>query len=451
MSVIDFLLEGNAPTPGTSTSTTTSQLPEWYNEYTRNMLGKASAVAELPYATYGGPRIAGFTPDQIRGMDVAKTGAGAYKPFVTSATGALDKAGNISGFGAASPYLNKATGMSGANVFNPYATSALDAITKAGTSSSVSATEPYFGSAIAQSPLSAANPYLSAAMGTFPQAAAQYMSPYTSGVVNRIADLGVRQLQEKFLPAIGEEFTRSGQFGGSRMGEFGARALRDVQESVLGEQAKALESGYRTAAEIYGADVGRAADVAGTVGQLSTAQQRALLEAGINVGKLTSDDISRLLESGVRTADVGKTAGMLTQQDADLLARVGATAGQLSADDAKALMDLSARYGQLGKDVQGMGIKEGEVITGVGTAEQEMQQKNLDLAYQDFLSQQGYPQEQAEFLSKMLVNIKLPEVNIENRTDMPAQPGGPTGLEQIFGGAVGIDKLLELYNKYFPK
>ena len=72
-----------------------------------------------------------------------------------------------------------------------------------------------------------------------------------------------RQLQEKYLPAVGEEFIKAGQFsvgpGSTRMGEFGARALRDVQENVLAEQAKALQAGYGQAADIFQADVARSA------------------------------------------------------------------------------------------------------------------------------------------------------------------------------------------------
>ena len=336
MSVVDFLFEGQAPTPTTLTGSTTSQLPEWYNEYTRNMLGRAQAVADLPYTQYGGPRIAGFTPTEQAGFGATKEAAGAFKPFLSGAEAALGGAGGISGMGAAQPYL-------------------------AGAST------------------------------TFPQAAAQYMSPYTQNVVNRIGDLGLRQLQEKFLPAIGEEFTRAGQFGGSRMGEFGARALRDVQEAVLGEQAKALESGYKTAADIYGADVGRMAELA-------------------------------------------------------------RTAGGLGASDVQNLMNLAGKYGELGASAQQLGLTGGKAITGVGETERAMNQANLDLAYQDFLRQQGYPAEQAKFLSSMLGGVRLPEVRVEQRQELPAgATGTQPGISTIVGGLSGILGLIDKYKDLFPK
>lgn len=449
MSVVDFLFEGSAPTPGSSTATSSTQLPEWYNEYTRNMLGRAQAVADLPYAQYGGPRIAGFTPTEQAGMAATQTAAGAYKPFLGSAEATLGRAGGLTGLGAAQPFLSQAAGMSGAGAFQPFISQATPSITAAGERSAVSAAQPFFQQALAQSPLTAAEPYAQAAMRTFPQAAAEYMSPYTEGVINRISDLGVRQLQEKFLPAIGEEFTRAGQFGGSRMGEFGARALRDVQEAVLGEQAKALQTGYGQAAEIFGQDVGRAAQLAGTLGQLGGTQQRALLEAGAGLGQLSGADINRLLESGVRLADIGQAAGRLTAEDAARLANIGQTAGTIGGADINRLMELAGRYGELGSAAQTMGLKGAQAVTGVGGAERAMQQANLDLAYQDFLRQQGYPAEQAQFLSSMLGSVKLPEVNVQQTTTMPAQPGGLSGVEKAITGAAGIGELLDLYNKFF--
>lgn len=302
MSAADFIFEGSAPIPGSSSTTSQVQLPEWYTQYVSDMLGRAKAVADLPYATYTGPRVAGFTPTEKTGFEMVKSAAGSYQPFLATA-----------------------------------------------------------GSELA------------GASTTFPQAAGAYMSPYTQNVVNQIAEQGVRQLQEKYLPAVGEEFIKAGQFsvgpGSTRMGEFGARALRDVQENVLAEQAKALESGYKTAADIFQSDAERKARLAGTA------------------------------------ADV---AGM------------------------------AQKYGLTGAGA----------VKAVGEEERKMQQANLDLAYQDFLRQQGYPEEQIKFLSGVASSIRLPQTTISTSTDMPAQPGGPSGLEKAITGATGISAILDLLKKY---
>ena len=531
MSVTDFLFEGQAPPPATLTGTATSQLPEWYNEYTRNMLGRAQAIADIPYATYGGPRIAGFTPTEQAGMAATQTAAGAYKPFISSAEQLFGRSAGISptgmaqpfvgeaaditraaagastlplaqmyygqaiqqgGLGAAQPFMGRAAEMSAAGAAAPGFGTAERAVTRAGEAAAVPLAQQYIERGLGESPLTAAQPYLAGASRTFPQAAAEYMSPYTQGVVGQIADLGLRQLQEKFLPAIGEEFTKAGQFGGSRMGEFGARALRDVQEAVLSEQAKALESGYRTAADIYGADVARQAQLAGVAGQLGRAQQEALLTAGSQLGQLSQADLNRLLQSGVQLSDIARSTGQLTAEDASRLATLAGTAGtlgtaqqrtladigtqladiqgkdltralagagqlgelglglgKLGTSEQQILADLATRYGGLGESAQTLGLRGAEAITGVGAAERGMQQQNLNLAYQDFLRQQGYPAEQAKFLSGMLQGVRLPEVRVEQKQTLPADwEYGTTGAGKLIGGIQDLKDLYDLIKKF---
>ena len=71
-----------------------------------------------------------------------------------------------------------------------------------------------------------------------------YMNPYNQAVTDQIARLGARNLTENLLPGVSDQFVRAGSFGGSRMGEFGNRAVRDTQEAILGQQAQSLQQGY---------------------------------------------------------------------------------------------------------------------------------------------------------------------------------------------------------------
>jgi hypothetical protein len=446
---VDFLFEGNAPKPTTLTSSTSLQLPEWYTQYVTDMLGRAQAVGGLPYTPYGGPRIAPFTETERAGFETIKKGAGAYKPFLTQSGEALSKAGEMTGMGAAAGDLSRAASMSGAGAAQPFFGKATDM-------SAVGAAKPYFETGMsaierggAGSSVAAAQPYLSSAAQRFPSAVAEYMNPYISGVVERIGDIGARQLREKYLPEVGREFIQAGQFGvgpgSTRMGEFGARALRDVQEAVLGEQAKALQAGYGEAAEIFGRDVDRAAALAGTVGKLSADDYARLLESGVRigdigarVGQLTSDDASKLLE-------IGKATGTLTAQDAEMLARIGETKGKLSLEDSRNLQELSKRYLETGESAQELGVREGTAVSSVGEKERLMNQKNLDLAYQDFLTQQGYPAEQVKFLSSLLSNIKLPETQIQKEEKLPTDwEYGTTDFSRLLGGIESIEQLLDL-------
>jgi hypothetical protein len=114
-----------------------------------------------------------------------------------------------------------------------------------------------------------------------------YMNPYTQNVTDQIAKLGARNLSENLLPAVSDQFIKAGQFGSSGMGTFGNRALRDTQESILANQASALQSGYTQALGASAADLTRqqgalaqTADLAKAQQGLSTADAAALQSIG---------------------------------------------------------------------------------------------------------------------------------------------------------------------------
>lgn len=102
-------------------------------------------------------------------------------------------------------------------------------------------------------------PFLNYAAQTLPQAQSAYMNPFTNQVVDRIADLGQRNLSENLLPQVNQTFTGAGQFGGTRQEEFTNRALRDANESILGQQANTLQTGYQQAQQAGLADLQRQA------------------------------------------------------------------------------------------------------------------------------------------------------------------------------------------------
>ena len=111
-------------------------------------------------------------------------------------------------------------------------------------------------------------PFLNTAAQTVPQAVGSYMSPYTDSVVNRIAQLGQRNLTENLLPQVNSTFTGAGQFGSTRNAEFTNRAVRDANESILGQQANALQTGYQNASQMTLADLQRQAQLGQLTQQL---------------------------------------------------------------------------------------------------------------------------------------------------------------------------------------
>ena len=327
MALTDFTTDG-APIPagsGVVSKTTTSSLPDWYSNFAKDLLAGAKNVAIQDYVKPPMPRVAGFTPTEIRGMD-ATVAASTY---------------------AAAPIK---TGLDAAT----------DLVGKSG--------------------LSAAQPYLDAAGKPVYEGISNYMNPYNDAVTNRIAELGARNLTEKILPGLNDQFIRSGQPGSSRNAEMFGRAARDTGDSILAQQNAALQAGYSGALTSAGGDRTRSADLATTAGNLGT----AAVTSGLDVAKTITD--------------IGKAG-----QDA-ALAGAGA-------------------------------------LTGVGAAERDMNQKNIDVAVADFLKEQGYPAEKIAELLKTLTGVgetgAVPKTTTEEGIEpLSYNPGFEPSTAANIGGAL---------------
>jgi exonuclease VII large subunit len=100
-----------------------------------------------------------------------------------------------------------------------------------------------------------------------------YMNPYNQAVTDQIARLGARNLTENLLPGVSDQFIRAGSFGGSRMGEFGNRAVRDTQEAILGQQANTLQQGYTQALGASQQDLARQQSALAQTAELAKLRQ----------------------------------------------------------------------------------------------------------------------------------------------------------------------------------
>lgn len=208
-------LFSGTPITAQTSSQSTVQTPQWLQDSIYNQINLAQAVSKLPFQNYTGQAVAGATGNQQAAWQQAASGLSGWQPAQNAALQGLQNAAQgPSGLQAAQPYLNNAAG--------------------------------------------------SAASGI-----STFMNPYNQQVTDRIAQLGARNLSENLLPAVGDSFVKAGQFGGSRMGEFGARALRDTQEAVLGEQSKALQGGFNTALGASQGELNRQLQLGETAGSLS--------------------------------------------------------------------------------------------------------------------------------------------------------------------------------------
>lgn len=305
-----------SPAPGAVTNSTVSQqsMPQWYTDFLQQMMARAGDVGARGFQQYTGQRVAGFSPMQEQAFRTLQGNVGDWRAPLTQAQGALNQI---------MPGVNQATQAANDAVAGPAA---------------------QWNSQTAQ----------------------QYMSPYTSGVVDEIARLGTRNFNENLAPGVNSAFVGSGQFGSGRNAKILGNTARDVQADITGQQARALESGYGTAANIFGADATRA-------------QNQGQLQA------------STALQGG----QLGVQGGI-------------GTAGALN---------------QIAGSTQTMGQNDVNALTTAGNQQQQQQQTGLNVAYQNFQDQNGFDMGVLNQMRQLMQGMQLPTGN----TTASNNQSGPWG------------------------
>jgi hypothetical protein len=285
MAFMNFLTQGN-PLPSSTSSLTTQQVPQYLSDYLYNLMSGAYSAAQQEYKPYEGPRIAGFTDPQQAAFQASQQAATAYQPQLQAA---------------------QQTAAQGAGL----------------------------------NTLTAAKPYFDQASQTLPSTIQNYMNPYQKNVIETMGSEAQRQLKEKILPAIGDQFTRAGQYGSSRQQEIAQRGVRDIASDLESNIGKQLAQGYTT-------------------------------------------------------------AGTQAQADLQRLASVGQAAGTLVGSQEANAANLANIQAGIAQKQQALGLTGAAAQEAVGAQQQQLNQKNLDLAYQDFLTQTQYPEQQLGFLSNIV-------------------------------------------------
>jgi len=227
-----------------------------------------------------------------------------------------------------------------------------------------------------------AQPYMAASGQGAYSTVNKYMNPYNEAVTNRIAQLGARNLSENLMPAINQDFIRAGQYGSTgQMNEVG-KALRDTQESVLAQQSELLQQGYNSAMGYAQNDLNRYGQLAQTAGNLSNADTSAQIDAS-------------------------KVAGGL---------------GSIAQD---------ARYADI------------NALSGVGSAIQGMGQKNLDMAYKDFIDQRDYQMNQLSWLNNLIKGFEMPTSTYTSDTGpLPGAGFSPSPVQSALGAGLAAYNML---------
>ena len=342
------------PQSATSYSASSTETPKWMQDAIYNQVNWSQNIANRPFESYSLPTVAELSPMQQQAYTGISNAQGNYQAnFDQAQTGIAAMAGippipatNTSAASnqpATSQIRNDGLltvmgqdGNTNQNLFGQDGNLSMSGTgqgSMGNTTGNVVAPIPQAGGA-----LYAANPYLQQAGDTSVSNVNTYMNPYQTNVMDALAQQGTRNLTENLLPGVSDSFIKAGQFGSRNMGEFGSRALRDTQESILRQQAPLMQQGYAQAMQASAGDKARQAGLAGTVG-------------------------------GISTSDLGRQFSAL-QSMGDM-----------------AIADQNANYRDL------------TALEAAGQAEQMQMQQQLTAAEKEFVDQQLYPQRQMDWLS----------------------------------------------------
>lgn len=215
-----------------------------------------------------------------------------------------------------------------------------------------------------------ANPIQQSAFGS--QQAQQYMSPYMDEVVARQKQAALRDFNEG-RPSRETQAIRSGAFGGYRSAIQEGVAQRGLGERMSDIEATGRQRAFESAQAQFERDRAASMSAQGTTeAQRLAAAQYGLAGAGLG------------MQAGTALSNLGATRQGLTLQQAQALERQGGV-------------------------------------------QQQQGQRELDLAYQDFLNQRDFDRQQINFMSNILRGVPVQPSTVQNTYANPnplAQLGG---------------------------
>lgn len=217
-----------------------------------------------------------------------------------------------------------------------------------------------------------------------------------------------------------------------------------VQQARAAELARTQGIGIDEAARVQSAQAAEAARLQSMDQQeLARVQQAQAAELARTQG-ISVDEAARV--QAARAAELARTQGIGIDEAARVqaaraseLARVqGAQAGENRAGQEFGLnalgfyTDQAGNLAKLGEQGRAAQIQNAQLLEAIGRAQQGEAQAGLDMGYQDYLRQQGYPQEQLGFYSDILRG--LPVANIGTQNQQNYQSYNP--LQQALGAGL---------------
>jgi len=372
-----------------STSTSSVSIPPEVLAQYNAVNAQAQQAAQAPFTPYSGQFVAPLTGTQQSGIQGVTQAAGTAQPYYQAAGSAL-----LGGAAQAQPYYEQAGQAlsSGQTAANPLQTAAAS-----GLAGAQAGAQPYQAMAT-QLGLAGAQQMTPGALNI-----GAYMSPYTQAVAQPTLQALQQQQQQEQSKLLGDQI-RGGAFGGDR-GRIAQAVLAQQQNLAT---AQAMGNIYQQG---YGQALGAAQQQQQTALQAQQASQAAQQQAA----QLFSGLGQQSFGQGITTA---QQQAALAQQ----LFGQGATAAQVQQALGQGLYGIGAGVSQglggIGAGAQQAGLQGGQAVLAAGTVEQQTQQAQNQALYNQFLQQQGYPFQVAQFLA----NIAMGTGALSGSTTTTTQP-----------------------------
>lgn len=454
----------------TSSTTYTSNLPEYARPYYERLMDRTEAESNREYTPYSGQRVAGFGGDSQAAFNIVRGNVGAASGDLDRARSALSSATQAgqaaqgyqpTGVSAAFQRTNfnpqRVAGSFGPSDFNPGYTGPGDYQERVFNADQVQAGR--------------------ASTGRFNASAAdEYMNPYLETVLNRQKDAAVRDFR---MGQAGRDTQaiRSGAFGGSRAAIQQSLAEEDLSRRIGDIDATGRQQAFQQAMAQFNADQGRDLQAQGMTLDQSIRAQLANQAANMQAQQLSEQSNQfgfQANEQGrIRAGELGLTAqqaadasrrfgaeldmrGQLANQTADLQAqgmtdsanrfatqtsleqqRVNEAARQEAARLGLAGGQLQLAAGQglggLANLTQQIGANDANALMRAGSMQDAMTQRGLDTAYDDFVNQRDFDRNQLLFYGSMLRGMPV------NPQQEVRQFANPNPFSQMAGlGIAGL-------------
>ena len=406
---------------------TTTNLPKYLEPYVTDIASRAQAESNREYTPYEGQRIAGFTPEQ---QQVQQNVMGLQQP---------GQFGQATDFATQAGLGSLATGQ-----YNPYTFSTQNV-------AAPNLQQYQMGTAQTNYNPNLQNYQMGQAQTFGQPQAQQYMSPYAQNVMDvqkreAITDAQKAQLMTNLGAA------RQGTYGGARQLLAGTERERALGTQLGDIQAKGLQSAYENAQAQFERD--RAAQMG--VGRTNLEAQLGVQQLGANIGaqtalaNLSADQQARVqnLEAQLGVQQLGTQTGLQA-----------ALANQQQAMEAQSLSEASRQFGSnLGMQGFAQALQSAQTLGNLGQTQQQMDlqrlqaqdlsaaqmqqmnQKQLDLRYQDFINQRDDPRRALDYYSNLVRGLPN-QMGYTQTTSAPP----PSMASQIGGLGIGALSLAQLY------